>query len=302
MATTSKESSVQFRPSRELFPFESRWFESSVGPVHYVDEGSGAPILFLHGNPTWSFVYRNIIVALRPTFRCIAPDYPGFGLSSRPDRYGYTPQEQSQIVTELVDHLGLDHMIVMGQDWGGPIGCAVASRDPDRVRGMVMANTSMLMSDRLPNRIFSKVMSSRLMQRRILEQNFFVENLIPSATSRRLSEEEIDHYRKVQPSPEARLGVAEFPRQLLLARDWMESLKARVEQTLGGKKALFVWGAKDIAFPPRVYLPRWQSTFPDNVTVVFPEAKHFLQEDAPGEVAQAILDRFASSERRHKAD
>ncbi len=302
MATKSKESLTQFRPSRELFPFESRWFQSSVGPVHYVDEGSGAPILFLHGNPTWSFVYRNIIVALRQTFRCIAPDYPGFGLSTRPDRYGYTPQEQAQTVTELVDYLGLDQVIFMGQDWGGPIGCSVASRDPDRVRGMVMANTSILMSDRLPNRIFSKAMSSRLMQRRILEQNFFVERLIPSATSRRLSEEEMDHYRNVQPSPEARLGVAEFPRQLLLARDWMEALKARVEQTLGGKEALFVWGAKDIAFPPRVYLPRWQSMFSDNVTVLIPEAKHFLQEDAPAKVAQAILDRFGPTERLLSVD
>ena len=93
------------------------------------------------------------------------------------------------------------------------------------------------------------------MQTRILEQNFFVEKLIPSATSGRLSEEEMDHYRKVQSSPEARLGVAEFPRQLLLARGWMESLKARGEQTLRGKEALFVWGAKDIAFPPRIASP-----------------------------------------------
>ncbi len=296
MASKSAESQVQFRPSHELFPFENRWFESSVGLVHYVDEGSGPPILFLHGNPTWSFVYRNIIAALRQTFRCIAPDYPGFGLSVRPEKYGYTPQEQARIVAELVDHLGLDQMIVMGQDWGGPIACAVASRDPDRVRGVVMANTSMLMSDRLPNRIFSTMMSSRLMQRQILERNFFVDKMIPLATSRKLTEEEMDHYRKVQPSPDMRVGVAELPRQLRLARDWLESVRTRVEQTLREKEALFVWGAKDIAFPPRVYLPKWQAAFPNSVTVLIPDAGHFVQEDAPEKVVRSISDRFAAGE------
>ncbi len=80
-----------FKPSAELYPFASRWFETSYGRLHYVDEGSGQPILLLHGNPTWSFLYRNVIARLRDRFRCVAVDYLGFGLSERPSGFAYTP-------------------------------------------------------------------------------------------------------------------------------------------------------------------------------------------------------------------
>src|SRR5919199_5520644 len=103
-----------FTPSPELYPFESRWFESSAGRVHYIDEGGGRPILMLHGNPTWSFLYRNVVKGLRDRFRCVAVDYPGFGLSERPAGYGYTPAEHARLVGELVDHLDLRHLVVMG--------------------------------------------------------------------------------------------------------------------------------------------------------------------------------------------
>ena len=95
MTTSENPGPIDFQPSAELYPFASRWFESSVGPVHYVDEGDGPAILMLHGNPTWSFLYRDIIRDLRSDFRCIAPDHPGFGLSARPDGYGYTPREHA---------------------------------------------------------------------------------------------------------------------------------------------------------------------------------------------------------------
>src|SRR5258708_6821199 len=78
-------------PSPEVYPVEARWFESTSGRVHYVDEGTGRPLLLLHGNPTWSFLYRHLIQRVRGCFRCVAMDYPGFGLSDRPLRYAYTP-------------------------------------------------------------------------------------------------------------------------------------------------------------------------------------------------------------------
>src|SRR5262245_48366233 len=82
---------VHFTPSPALYPFESRWFETDGIRVHYIDEGTGRPILMCHGNPTWSFLYRKLIGRLRGRFRCVAADYPGFGLSDRPEGYGYTP-------------------------------------------------------------------------------------------------------------------------------------------------------------------------------------------------------------------
>ncbi|MER6129049.1 alpha/beta fold hydrolase [Streptomyces sp. NPDC001795] len=281
-----------FTPSAELFPFTSRWFASSVGRVHYVDQGQGRPILFLHGNPTWSFLYRGIITRLQDRFRCVAVDYPGFGLSDRPSGYGYTPAEHMQVVGELVDHLGLEDLIIMGQDWGGPIGVALATTIPERVSGLVLGNTWFWPVDLPATRIFSRVMSSPPLQWAILQRNFFVERLIPAGAARRLTSAEMDHYRGVQPSPQARVGVAEFPRQLLAARPWLAKLAAQAPALLWAKPVLLVWGMRDVAFPPKATLPRMRATFSDVVLVELPMARHFIQEDAPEEIGRAVLERF----------
>ncbi len=283
---------IDFTPDPDLYPFTSRWFDSSQGRVHYIDEGSGPPILFCHGNPTWSFLYRNVIAGLRDRFRCIAPDYLGFGLSDRPTGYGYTVEQHAAVVGELVDFLELDEYLSMGQDWGGPVSMAVDTARSDRVRGVVLGNTWFWPADDLRMKVFSKVMGSSLMQRAVLNRNFFVERLIPMATTRRLTPLEMTHYRAVQPSPEARRGVAELPKQILAARPLLERLAGDVPATLGAKPALFVWGMKDFAFSPARTLPRMRATFPDHVLVELPAANHFMQEDAPDQIAAAIIDRF----------
>ncbi|BBY08761.1 haloalkane dehalogenase [Mycobacterium noviomagense] len=283
---------VEFTPDPQLYPFASQWFDGPRGRMHYVDEGSGAPIMFCHGNPTWSFLYRDIIVALRDRFRCIAPDYLGFGLSERPSGFEYTVEQHADAVGDLVDHLGLDGYLTMGQDWGGPISMAVDVARADRVRGVVLGNTRFWPADDLRAKIFSKVMSSRPLQYAILQRNFFVERLIPAGTARRLSPEVMAHYRRVQPTPEARLGVARMPREILAARPLLEQLANEVPATLGSKPAVLVWGMKDPAFPPGQSLPRMRAAFPDHVVAELPKAKHFIQEDAPERIAQAIIERF----------
>jgi haloalkane dehalogenase len=284
--------SVDFTPDSQLYPFASRWFDSTRGRMHYVDEGSGPPILLCHGNPTWSFLYRDIIVALRDRFRCIAPDYLGFGLSERPPGFGYTIDEHAGVVGELVDHLGLDGYLTMGQDWGGPISMAVDVVRAERVRGIVLGNTWFWPADALSMKAFSRVMSSAPLQYAILRRNFFVERLIPAGTSRRLSAAVMEHYRAVQPSAEARKGVAEMPKQILAAHPLLARLTRDVPAKLGGKPALLVWGMKDVAFRPRPMLPRMRAAFPDHVLVELPNAKHFIQEDAPEQIAAAITERF----------
>ncbi len=283
---------IDFIPDSGLYPFEPRWFDSSQGRVHFIDEGAGPPILFCHGNPTWSFLYRNIITRLRDRFRCIAPDYLGFGLSDRPTGYGYTVEEHAGIVGELVDHLELDGYVSMGQDWGGPVSMAVDSTRADRVRGIALGNTWFWPADNLRIKLFSKVMSSSPMQSAILNRNFFVERLIPTGTARTLSPLEMNHYRAVQPSPEARRGVAELPKQILAAEPLLSRLAREVPATLGAKPALFVWGMKDFAFKPAQMLPRMRATFADHLLVELPTAKHFIQEDEPERIAEAIAGRF----------
>jgi haloalkane dehalogenase len=283
---------IDFTPDPQLYPFRSRWFDSSRGRVHYVDEGDGPPILLCHGNPTWSFLYRDIIGALREKFRCIAPDYLGFGLSERPAKFGYKIDEHAGVVGELVDHLSLDGYLTMGQDWGGPISMAVAVERADRVRGIVLGNTWFWPADTLATKAFSVIMSSPPMQYAVLRRNFFVERLIPAGMAHRPSAAVMEHYRAVQPTPEARRGVAEMPKQILAAHPLLAKLAHEVPEKLGGKPALLVWGMKDVAFRPGPSIPRMRATFPDHVVVELPDAKHYIQEDAPERIAAAITERF----------
>ena len=277
--------------SRELYPFESRWFDSTAGRVHYVDEGEGRPILMCHGNPTWSFLYRNVIRALRGRFRCVAIDYPGFGLSERPAGYGYTAAEHAEVVGELVRELDLRDMVVMGHDWGGPIGLAAACADPERVGGVALGGTWFWPPDRR-FRMFSRVMSSRPLQWAILRRNLFVERFIPSGTTRELSDEEMDHYRLAQPTPESRVGVAELPRQIVAATPFLAVLSEAVPRELGAKPALITFPMRDGAFRPGEVLPRLRGAFTDVTVVELENAGHFFVEDAPGEVADAVAARF----------
>lgn len=282
---------IDFTPDPTLYPFGSHWFASTAGRMHYLDEGAGPPILFLHGNPTWSFLYRNVITALRGGFRCVAVDLLGFGLSERPAGYGYTAEEHVRTVGELVDHLGLDRFVLMGHDWGGPVGLAVATARAERVRGVVLGDTWSWPADRRMA-AFSRVASTPWLRRQMLERNIFVDRVIPLGTARRLTPAEMDHYRRVQPSAHARGGVAELPRELLAAGPLLRRLASEVPAALGAKPALLVWGKNDLAFPPGRLLPRMQRVFRDNVTVVLPHARHFIQEDAPEDIARAIAARF----------
>lgn len=284
--------SIDFTPDPRLYPFRSRWFDSSRGRVHYIDEGAGPPLLLWHGNPTWSFLYRNIVIALRDRFRCVAPDYLGFGLSDRPAGFGYTIEEHARVLGEFVDHLGLEGYLTMGQDWGGPISMAVAVERAERVRGVILGNTWFWPTDVFTTKMFSRVMSSPPLQYAVLHRNFFVERLIPAGMQRRPSDAVMEHYRAVQPSADARRGVAEMPKQILAAEPLLARLARDVPAKLGAKPALFVWGMKDFAFRPGPTLPRMRATFPDHVVVELPDAKHFIQEDAPDQIAAAIIERF----------
>ena len=284
---------VEFTPSPALFPFQSRWLEIDGIRVHYVDEGAGRPILMCHGNPTWSFLYRKLIGRLQGQFRCVAVDYPGFGLSDRPEGYGYTPAEHAAIVGRLVDQLGLDGFIVMGQDWGGPIGMSVASQRAERVAGLVFMNTWFWRTDRLAMQLFSRVMSSRPLQRRIIERNLFVERLMPRSVSHPLEAEVLEHYRRAQPTPQARWGVAELPRQILASGTWLGRLADQAPRALGDKPVLLVWGMKDPGFGSRKVIERWQRSFPAAEVVVLADANHYIQEDAPDQIADAVIKTFS---------
>jgi haloalkane dehalogenase len=185
-----------------------------------------------------------------------------------------------------------DTLIVMGQDWGGPIGMSVATQRTGRVGGLVFMNTWFWRADRLGMKLFSRVMSSRPLQRRILERNFFVERIMPRSVTHPLEAEVMEHYRRAQPTPQARWGVAEFPRQILASGAWLERLASQAPQALRDKPVLLVWGMKDLAFGSRKVIGRWQRYFPGAEVVVLADANHFIQEDAPDQIADAVAKKF----------
>ncbi|HXL78590.1 MAG TPA: alpha/beta fold hydrolase [Candidatus Eisenbacteria bacterium] len=278
---------IDFTPDKVLFPFQSRWFDGAGPRVHYIDEGAGRPVVMFHGNPTWSFLYRKVIQQLSGRFRCVAMDYPGFGLSERPSGYGYTSEEHARVIGKLVDHLNLDGFIVVGQDWGGPIGMTVATERASRVAGTVFANTwywpatGSLVT-------FSLVMSSPPLQWLILHRNSFVNFIMPRSVAIPMDANVFKSYQDAQPNPEARRGVAEFPRQIRLARPMLERLAATAPKALGAKPMELVWAMKDPAFGNEQVIARWQLDFPSANLTRLANANHYIQEDAPDAVAAAV--------------
>jgi haloalkane dehalogenase len=254
--------------------------------VHYIDEGEGPPILFLHGNPTWSFLYRGIVIRLRKRFRCIAPDLLGFGLSDHPHDFGYTPKEHADTVLQLVRYLDLRDVTVMGQDWGGPIGMRVALDETARLRALVMGNTWYWPTGSWQMKAFSYLLSSAPMQRLILERNFFVERLIPAGVKHPLPREVLQHYARVFPDVESRYGVAELPRHILASAFWLGEIAHAVPRILVNVPILLTWGMHDLAFTPR-FMDRFREDF-RSVSLRRLDARHYIQEDCPAEISDAI--------------
>ncbi|MGI9646506.1 MAG: alpha/beta fold hydrolase [Ilumatobacteraceae bacterium] len=286
---------ADFTPDSELYPYESQWFESSVGRIHYLDEGQGRPLLLMHGNPDWSFLYRKMIPLLRDDFRCISIDYPGFGLSDHPNHYGYRPQDHGRVVSELVEHLDLQDAVMVGQDWGGPIGMDVASRDPDRFTGLVFGNTFFFPALRL-QRMFGTVMTSDIMRHQVMKRSLFVRRMLPALLRATPTATELAHYDEVAPTYASRIGHATFLASITGERDWLADLERRVDTTLLDKPMLRILGYKDKPLTTREFLAKWDEKYPNATTLDLPDAGHFWQDDAPDAAATAIRDAFASAE------
>jgi len=286
---------VDFTPNPELYPFESRWFDSSVGRIHYIDEGEGRPMLLMHGNPDWSFLYRKMIPMLATHFRCIAMDYPGFGLSVHPADYDYLPSEHAAVVAELVEHLDLTDAILVGQDWGGPIGYDVASRMPGRFTALVAGNTMMWApTPFFLQRTFSKLTGFGFVQKSLMKRHIFVNRIMRSLLQVEATDEEMRHYLAVAPTPHSRKGHAVFPKAIVGESDWLDALEARVKANLAAKPMLRIMGMKDVPLTTKAYLRKWDELWPAATKLDLPKAGHFWQEDEPVAAAETIIRAYAT--------
>ncbi|HVL03903.1 MAG TPA: alpha/beta fold hydrolase [Acidimicrobiales bacterium] len=273
--------------SDQLFPFDSRHLDVDGCRLHYIDEGQGPALLLLHGNPTWSFLYRHLVARLVHRFRCIALDYPGFGLSSSRPGYGFTPAEHAAVVERFVAELGLDSFTPVLHDWGGPIGLAVAGRHPERVRALVITNTFAWPVDGDRHfELFSRLMGGAAGRLAIRRANAFVNVMVPAGTRRRLSPVEMAHYRAPFPTPDARMPTYVFPREILASREFLAEVESGLPR-LAHLPTFLAWGGKDVAFRA-AERRRFEAVFPHHHTVVFEQARHYLHEDVPEELAAAI--------------
>jgi haloalkane dehalogenase len=281
---------------RTRFPFESQFLDLPEGRVHYVDEGPRAgPTLFcLHGNPTWSFLFRELISAFAGEYRVVAPDLLGFGRSDKPADFSYLPRDHARVVDRLVDGLGLDDVVPLVHDWGGPIGLNWATRHPDAVRGVVVSNSWMWPLDSWDVRLFSRLLGGWVGREAILRGNAFVRVVVPLAFAdrSRLSETVHRHYVAPLSTVDARTGSWVFPRELVGSRAWLGDLWER-RDALSGKPLLLVWGLDDPAFGPQ--LRRWQATFPRSRTVALDDCGHYVAEERGRELIAAVEGFLATS-------
>jgi len=278
-----------FEVDASEYPFKDNWLSYRDGYIHYLDEGKGPIVLLLHGNPTWSYIYRNIIKELRGEGRLIAPDYPGFGMSKAPSQHRFTPQEQSEAVTELIRHLELKNIVLVVQDWGGPIGMNYAVQNRSNLRGLVVMNTWAWPASTL-QRLFSIVMGGWpigywLQTRR----NYFAKAMLPDGIYHK--EKVTLNLRKAYTDPfptvDSRKPTYVFPGQIRKAHAWLGKIEKQLP-ILGDLPTQIIWGNKgDPGFGPKE-LKKWQGFLKLNETETLNDASHFIQEDRPDRVVAAI--------------
>lgn len=270
------------------YPFQDHWFEGKGAVLHYLDEGEGVPVLMLHGNPTWSFLYRKVIKGLAGKCRAIAPDYPGFGLSDHPPGYGYTPREHADWVRALLDHLEIDRYILIVQDWGGPVGLSLAVDDPGRVAGLVLGNT-WCWAPMMNARVFSWIMGGALGPFLQMRLNAFVRVMIPAGIVKRENKTStiLKAYQAPFPDAASRRGTYVFPREIRKSADWLQGIEDGLH-LLKEKPVEMVWAMKDPAFGSEAYIQRWLGHFPEAGLTRLPDASHYLQEDCPDPIIEAV--------------
>jgi cis-3-alkyl-4-acyloxetan-2-one decarboxylase len=278
------------------FPFEPRFVDADGVRLHYVDEGpaDAPPLLFVHGNPTWSYLWRRPIAELSAKgHRCVAFDHMGFGRSDKPRQLSaYSLERHVGNALALVDALDLSGVTLVAHDWGGPIGLGALLQRADRLRRVVLMNTwAWELPSFLPP-FLREFRTEGLGEILALGGNLFVES-IPGGMHRRDTDPVMmEAYRAPFPDYWSRAGTLAFQREIpLTERDRSAPLMASIHEQLADVSApvKLVWGMRDPVFQP-VFLEQWCELFPNAETVELADASHFLVEDSPDAVTGAIED------------
>ena len=286
-------------PKNETFngtwPFQPHFCEAAGFSQHYVDIGEGEVIICLHGEPTWGYLYRNMIPPLAEDNRVIVPDHMGFGKSETPLDREYTLKSHTENLTALIDELSLDQITFVMQDWGGPIGTAFTVRHPEKVKRLVYINTvagygvvseSVTPINQSPwfKWIGEGLESGRTEQvlRNAGSTVLSIMKIIGFQNSSVIDDTWIDAYSSPFPSYESSIGAYEFPIDAYLGRIVDYVLEgAEGVPNLKSKPAILLEGLEDRAIPPDRAIEGFRSLWPDEKIIELEGVGHFCQEDAP---------------------
>ena len=276
------------------YPFSPRFVE--VGGGHRMaclDEGQGEPVVMVHGNPSWSYLYRNLVLALRDRYRCLVPDHLGCGFSEKPAVYSYRLADHIDNLERLLDTLGVDRCRLVVHDWGGAIGMGWAVRHPYRVAGLVVLNTAAFRSTRMPWQIgLCRVpLLGALLVRGL---NGFARGATRMAVARPMRPEVVQGFLAPYDTWAHRVALYRFVQDIPMASShpsWPTLVE--VEQNLialTGKPMLICWGGRDFCFNEAFY-NEWRRRFPRAEAHFFADAGHYVLEDAWSPI-RPLVERF----------
>jgi haloalkane dehalogenase len=288
-----------------LYPFASHFLEIDGLKLHYLDEGQGEPIVMVHGNPTWSFYFRNLVLALRDEHRCVVPDHIGCGLSDKPtaEQYDFSLKRRVDDLERLLDHLDVREKITLVlHDWGGMIGMAYATRHPERVSRIIAMNTAAFHLPKSKGFPWALWLgrNTQLGAWLILQHNAFCRAAARIGTKRHSLPAPVRQaYLAPYDSPEHRLAVLRFVQTIpLKPTNAGYEIVTEVEKNLHqfqDRPMLICWGIKDFVFD-RHFLVEWERRFPEADVIRFTDAGHYVLEDATEEIIESVKRFLFASE------
>lgn len=272
-----------------LYSFENKLMQLEAGNMHYVDEGKGEIILFVHGTPTWSFLYRGFIKELSQNYRCIAIDHLGFGLSDKPDSVPGTPEWHSYNLSEFIKKLDLQNITLVVHDFGGPIGLAAGIENAERIKKVVLFNSWLWATNqRKGAEKIDKIANNWLGKFMYLNMNFSPKVLLKKgfANKKNLSKEVHKQYIKPFPDKNSRIPLLNLAKALVGSSDWYQKQWEQLD-ALSDKEWLILWGIKD-EFITTDNLKKWQERL-SNVKTKELDCGHFVQEEKTEESIREII-------------
>ncbi|HKH13154.1 MAG TPA: haloalkane dehalogenase [Solirubrobacterales bacterium] len=271
------------------FPFEPRYREVDGLRICHLDEGDGPPVVFFHGEPTWSYLWRKVIPPVRDAgYRCIAPDYAGFGRSDKPTDVGwYTYDRHTELMATLLSDLDLRDATVVVHDWGGPIGLRLAADHPERFSRMVVMETGLFTGEQPMSEAWWAFHD--FVER---TEDVPIAMLVRNAVARGMTDEVAAAYDAPFPTAESKAGGRAFPLILPTSPDMpggAEGKRAQEALQAGERPMLVLWADADPVLPFKVG-EAFASLMGVGAPVKIENASHFLQEDAGPEIGGLIAD------------